>query len=56
MDDDQEKADKSEPDFNKALDIKAFMLNKLGFCGCCEIKPMLETIEDFLNWVEVDRI
>ncbi|MHA1360786.1 MAG: hypothetical protein ACTSRC_21905 [Candidatus Helarchaeota archaeon] len=39
-----------EPDFDKNIDILAFLYNELGACGCSEIDEMLKTLLKFLEW------
>ena len=45
-------SEKPKPDLTNPLDIKAFLFNELGVCGCVALPPMLETIRDFLIWAD----
>lgn len=40
-----------EPDFTKAVNVKAFFFNKLGACGCSELDVMLYTIHYLIEWM-----
>jgi hypothetical protein len=46
----------AQPDLNKALDILAWLNNELGISNDIEFVPLLETIRDFLRWVDSKKV
>lgn len=38
------------PDFTKAIDVKAFLYDELGFCGCMELDEVISALKTLLSW------
>jgi len=43
-----------EPDFDKAIDINAYLRNKFGVCGCSEMDLVILEVRRILEWADSD--
>jgi len=44
--------DKKEPDFNKPVDVCAFLFSELHFCGCFEFDETVAELKRVLLWAD----
>lgn len=42
----------NEPDFKKVIDVKAYLYNEFGVCGCFELEYTINTIVNALEWAK----